>query len=215
MTEPGSAMRRAALLVHAMRAGDRAWVLAQLEPGERDPLAAMLAELRALGIPAESELLKQAAADAAPEIDAARGTDAARAAQAASREPLAPDASAPEAMLRRADPALVARVLRTEPSALAAAVLALGAWPWRETVLAQLGAMKRTEIHELLARDTPPAARLREHALPAIARRVEALALAVAARADDGTRDSTDGGERQPRGWRRLLGRARRRTGGW
>jgi len=215
MTEPGSAMRRAALLVHAMRAGDRAWVLAQLEPGERDPLAAMLSELRALGIPAESELLKQAAADAAPEIDAARGTDAARAAQAASREPLAPDASAPEAMLRRADPALVARVLRTEPSALAAAVLALGAWPWRETVLAQLGAMKRTEVHELLARDMPPAARLREHALPAIARRVEALALAAAARADDGTRDSTDGGERQPRGWRRLLGRARRRTGGW
>jgi hypothetical protein len=212
MIEPGASMRRAALLVHAMDASDRAWVLTQLAPEERDPLAAMLAELRALGIPAERELLKQAAAEMPRESDAVRDSES------APRDMPAPDMSSPAALLRRADPALVARVLRAEPSALVAAVLALDAWPWHETVLIQLGTVKRSEVRELLARDARPAARLREHALPAVAGRVEELALAIAARTNDAGRDFIDRNpprrERHLRGWRHLLARARPGPGG-
>ncbi len=202
--DAGSPMRRAALLVHAMERPDRDWVLGQLAPDERDQLATMLAELRELGIPAERELLKQAVAEMPPASQHAQAADP-------PRENAPSDTTSPQAMLRRADPALIARALRAEPPALVAAVLALEPWPWREAVLAQLG-VKRAEVGELLAPGSVPAARLHEHAPAAVARRIEELARSVATQAADHGRPAADGGvsrERHVRGWRHLLGRFR------
>jgi hypothetical protein len=45
--------RRAALALHGLPPADRAWMLEQLAPAQRQPLARLLDELRELGIPAE------------------------------------------------------------------------------------------------------------------------------------------------------------------
>lgn len=57
-----SGQRRAALLLHAMHGDDRDWVLAALPAAHRTQLQGLLAELAALGIPAERDLLGQLAA---------------------------------------------------------------------------------------------------------------------------------------------------------
>jgi hypothetical protein len=55
---PAAGARRAALMLHAMLPQDRQWLLAALPPPQGRALEEMLAELQALGIPPDRELLQ-------------------------------------------------------------------------------------------------------------------------------------------------------------
>jgi hypothetical protein len=67
--EAGSAdLRRAALLLHSMPVGDRQWLLSQLSARDQERLMPLLAELDALGIPADRSLVSDALA-AGPQAD--------------------------------------------------------------------------------------------------------------------------------------------------
>jgi len=158
--------RRAALLLHAMGPKDRAWALTRLDANERAMVEPLLRELVELGIP--------------PDLPAAALVPAksARAAAMADRAGKAP------AGRRRADgtaasdiglePALV--VLAGSPPALAAALLACAAWPWRAAALARLDPAVREAWAQRAQRPLAPAlaSALREvferhvHALPAV-----------------------------------------------
>jgi hypothetical protein len=108
--------RRAALLVHALPLNDRAWLLESLQPMDRAPLEALLAELQALGIPGDERLVDQA-------LDV-------------------PVTAAPctvQDRLNRLDAAqlrLLARALQREGPVLAARLLAAHEWPWKATLSA-------------------------------------------------------------------------------
>jgi hypothetical protein len=110
-------VRQAALTLHAMPASDRAWLLAALSPQEREQLHALLEELQALGIPADSTLAAGLAQDAVP---AAREAD----------------------WLQELDArgaAALASVLRGESREFGSAVLTILREPARRQVIAALG----------------------------------------------------------------------------
>ena len=148
-TQPQPLARRAALTLHALGAADRAWLLAQLPPVQREQLQAMLRELEALGIPASGNLLQDllGAADAGVRPEAG-------ASQAARAETSQLGSSTgfqqQQAALGRLDAALVARILQSEPAGLIAQLLHIHAWPWRQAVLEQLGLVKRRRVEEFL-----------------------------------------------------------------
>ena len=60
LAEPPHGMRRAALTLHALDRGDRAWVLGQLSEGQRGLLEPLLADLATLGIPRDRALIQDA-----------------------------------------------------------------------------------------------------------------------------------------------------------
>jgi hypothetical protein len=68
------ARRRAALTLHALSADDRTWMLERLDPGEREGLAALLDDLRNLGLPADTDLIRAAVADMGPPVPAPGGS---------------------------------------------------------------------------------------------------------------------------------------------
>ena len=74
--------RQAALALHAMGDTDREWMLAQLAASQRAILAPLLAELHALGIPRQADLLRRLAMP-----ERTNPVDAASVARALSHEP--------------------------------------------------------------------------------------------------------------------------------
>lgn len=159
---PGTT-RQAALLLHAMPAQDRAWLLAQLAPAERSTVEGLLADLEGLRIPADRALLDEALAVAPPPAP----MPAAAAPERNSAEPERsaavgvgddPDAAADRSALGKADPARLAGLLRSEPAQLVALLLSLGNWPWREALLQRIGAAKRIEVERRLGAGIPGAA---------------------------------------------------------
>lgn len=64
LAEPSSGTRRAALTLHALNGTDRAWLMRQLSPDQRDAMASLLAELDSLDIPRDSALIQDALASA-------------------------------------------------------------------------------------------------------------------------------------------------------
>jgi hypothetical protein len=121
----GNAARRAALLLHAMAPADQAWMLAALPAPQRARLDVLLAELHALGIPADSSLLRDLtqAGDSAPPM--------------ASQRLLHLDASQVRTL---------AEVLASEPPQIAAWLLASKAWPWRDQLVATWNAEFRARV---------------------------------------------------------------------
>ena len=120
--------RRAALAMHALREADRSWILGQLPPAQREQLEGLLAELKALAIPASPALVQEMLAAAPADVK--------------------PQARAPAAQvdtwvsqldaIARLEAALVARLLNVQH------------WPWQEALLEQLGVVKRRRIEEVL-----------------------------------------------------------------
>lgn len=110
--------RRAALLVHAMPAADRDWLLGTLASHHRVQLELLLEELRALEIPPDAALLREIV-EAAPAGPA--------------------DAQARLARLAPREVAKLVHLLRDEPPQLVATLLAAQPWPWKGAVLAALG----------------------------------------------------------------------------
>jgi Mg/Co/Ni transporter MgtE len=152
------AARRAALLVHAMRELDRAWLLSQLRSEERAQLAPLLAELRELGISADRAILEQA-------IGATCGPDGRQQPADAQAEAMA--------ALRGADPRKLARLLRNEPVLLVAKLLRITDWPWRAAVLQKLGSVTRRKVEQALRdRDEQPGEALQNHLVAALVRRI-------------------------------------------
>lgn len=168
--ESASPLRRSALVLHSMAAGDRDWVLERLPEAERAGLAPLLAELARLGMSADRTLLTQLAAQPGP----ARPSAA----------PGLAGAPAPLAELSAADPALLALVLRNEPARLTALFLQAHAWPWHEQLLQRLEPATRKQVVDRLhgseqaageARTGACGAAMQRLLLAAVARRVQVL----------------------------------------
>jgi len=145
--------RQAALLLGAMSASDRAWVLAQLPTADRAILDPMLGELDALGIPVDADLL-----DAVLE----------KPARGAPTEPgsPAPRDAADTAAVLNAAPAALLKLLAHEPAGLIARLLGMRAWPWQQEFMKLLPASKAAEVRDCLERYAMP---LTEAPDPAVA----------------------------------------------
>lgn len=135
--------RQAALLLGAMSASDRAWVLAQLPAADRVILDPLLGELDALGIPVDADLL-----DAVLDKPA-RGA------------PTEPGSTAPRdavdtAAVLNAAPAVLLKLLAHEPAALIARLLGMRAWPWQQEFMKLLPASKAAEVRDCLERHAMP-----------------------------------------------------------
>lgn len=139
--EPGTPVRRAALLLHAMAPADRDWVLRQLSPGGHDRLRELLRELNELGIPRDPALLKHFAV-------APLARDAARQVEALPDEL---SAATPAETIAAADPARLAAILSGEPAELLALLLSVRDWPWHAAFLGHLGPLKARQVKERLA----------------------------------------------------------------
>jgi hypothetical protein len=148
-------VRKAALLLHTLEPGDRAWLVERLAEPERTALRPLLTELGTLGIPADRGLVEEVVA-------VVRGAPAAP--KAGPAPDAAPPAGAEEApgaeqlrTIELADPARLAAILRGEPPGLIVKLLALRPWPWTGAVLAQLRPAVARELEEALARRQPVA----------------------------------------------------------
>lgn len=142
--------RQAALLLHTLGDTDRQWLLNQLDAHARSEAQTLLAELVALGVPADPSLREAVLAPAQAAIGA-------RAADAASLPPLSSLPTSASARLAQATVVEMAGLLKNEPDALIAALLReaqrayAGEWVWRSGVLDRLGPTRRRRIGELLA----------------------------------------------------------------
>ena len=156
--------RHAALLLHTLAPADRHWLLEQLPADERRRLETLVAELGAIGIPPAPELLD----DLAP----------ARARPAAGGQALPG--------LARAAADDVAAALAGEPAELLARVMALGAWPWIDEVLARIPAPTRQQVVAARSRLGTPVdgarSALDKRLAELVEARVQAAALERAAR---------------------------------
>jgi hypothetical protein len=112
----GSGLRHAALVLHALAPADRAWMLNGLAPSQRAALEPLLQELCELGIPPEATAI------------CCEGEEAA----------VHPDVPEERREMEDASPEAVARILRNEPSRLAAAFLVSRPPAWRARFLATL-----------------------------------------------------------------------------
>lgn len=192
MSGASPSLRNAALLLHAMPADDRGWLLAQLLPGERQGLEALLAELQALGMPADRSLL------AALSDDPARPpANELQSATSGGQMRLALSSPDPRTM------ACIAAIVSSEPPALIAMLLDIADWPWHAAVLARLDGVRRRKVDEFLKQGRVLAPRLHEPVLGMLLDRLRE-------RGGDLDPDSGAGLPRQD-GWcRRLLQNWRR-----
>ena len=148
-------LRRAALLLHAMAEVDRAWMMGQIAPAHRAAVAGLVAELDALGFPADPALLEESLAGLA-----ANPPRAAAHAGASDRA---------TAVVARFSAAEAHRRLAAEPDALVALVLAAGAWSWESAFLGRLGEARAGAVRALAAAAAPVPAALAEALLAALA----------------------------------------------
>lgn len=69
IAEVSAGRRRAALTLHALALQDREWLLEQLPAADSAALRELLAELQALGMPADADVIRSALAEAVPSAD--------------------------------------------------------------------------------------------------------------------------------------------------
>lgn len=118
--------RQAAVTLHGMHADDRAWLLGELDQGQRATLEGLIGELDELGFPAQLDLVARDIGDqAAP-------------------------AQGPREQLARAPVDDVAAALEREPVRLVAQLLNAYDWPWADSLLASLPAPRRSAVRAAL-----------------------------------------------------------------
>lgn len=179
-----TAMRRVALVLHALTPDDREWMLAQFDMQERESLRVLLDELERLGFVRDPALVREVTG----REGAGGGTNAD-----------APSAATGDLRLRAiaALPSSAAvAVLVEEPAAVLAFILSLHSWSWRSAVIEALGRAKREQVEAFSA---ARAARADDsgHALRA------ALLEELAARLDQGSHEMP-AAARQAQWWRRF-----------
>ncbi|WP_211473813.1 hypothetical protein [Collimonas humicola] len=200
--------RRTALLLHAMSAADRNWMLTRLGGAVQTSLNGMLDELAALGIPADRDLLSRAAESTAPARHAAMSAadpvklDAGNAAEILRADPLAHAIAA----LKNATPASLAQVLKEEPPELIARLLACHAWSWREDLLEQLGQARRLQVERFAHAFSGSAPRLTEILLDSLASRLK-IAPAVK-QGSNSASEKNIGSRTVPTSWFKKIGHA-------
>ena len=128
---------KAALLLHALPADDRAWLLEKLPASERQALQSLLTELTELGIPADRSLLDEVMSDM-PDSRAASGKITAAPGDLSMQE------------LTDIAPAMIAKILQDEPAMLIAHLLMINDWPWTAAALEQMGVLKRRQIESCI-----------------------------------------------------------------
>lgn len=154
--------RKAALVLHGLDADDRRWVLSHLPSPQLEAIKPLLAELAALGLPADGKLVE--------EVLGSHQTAAALSGQ----EPFA---------LAQAAAADLQRVVAEESAGVVATLLNVRAWPWHGEFLSLLSAPRRRQVEEALdrlQREQQSGTRTRATALEAalvheIASRMESL----------------------------------------
>lgn len=148
-TEP-SPWRRAALSLHALHDADRDWVLASLPSMAGERLRLLLRELQDLGIPRQA-VPEATWADPQPGTVAYLWT------------------------LQDDEVVWLAGLLRAEPPAIAATLLGVHPWPWRERLRALLNSPLPEPAGSTGSCDPAPAA-LQSAVLLAVSRRMQAAA---------------------------------------
>ena len=119
--------RRAAVALHDLREEDRQWLLAELPDEDRGVLQGLLKELSDLGF--------EPARNAAniPTMQATIAGNVHACAKAGD-------------IVRRANASDMVTLLEHEPSSLIAQILAVGEWPWKQSYLQALPALRRDRI---------------------------------------------------------------------
>jgi hypothetical protein len=136
--EPGtgaasSGGRSAALFLHAVHPNDRHWLLSQLELPQRPGLQMLLDELAFVGMPADRAIVGAALSSPAADRTAAMYSQIGR-----------------EASLRALSSETICHVLASEPDRLIAALLYRRDWPWQQSLLEHVGAVRRERILDAL-----------------------------------------------------------------
>lgn len=144
-------VRKAALLLHALHDRDRGWLLERLPDSDRSGLRSLLAELEALGIPVDRDLLDEVIR---PARDAGSSPRAAVDGPESQPKAVSEDRVRDETVrsLEQAAPDRLATILRDEPAGLIAVLLAVHPWPWKDHLLKMLGPMKLRQVEGLMAR---------------------------------------------------------------
>lgn len=140
--------RQAALMLHSMPVGDRDWLLAQLNDSQRESMQTLLKDLSGLGIPPGRRFAATSVIDTE-----GVNTPAGQVEQPTVQDLAVPEAAVPieYAGLFNADPGKLVRLAAVEPARLTALLLRAYDWPWRDALLAQVGAIKRRQIEVVLA----------------------------------------------------------------
>ncbi|WP_061540368.1 hypothetical protein [Collimonas fungivorans] len=173
--------RRTALLLHAMSAADRDWMLAKLDGEMRATLKTMLDELLALGIPADRALLNRAADGIVPAASTRRHSDASVNIELNGSANILRADAVDSAIANLADmgPAALSQILNEEPAELIARLLACHDWKWRDGLLEKLGSGRRLQVERLAHSFSACPPRLREVLLQSVAARVAQLPIPV------------------------------------
>lgn len=114
--------RQAAVALHGLNQDDQAWLLGELDAGQRDTLGGLIRELDELGF-AKAPALKDAACEAG-----------------------AVPAAGPLEVLACAPVDDLLAALEREPVLLVAQLLRAGDWPWTEAYIAALAAPRRAAV---------------------------------------------------------------------
>jgi hypothetical protein len=203
--------RRAALLVHALPAADRAWLLDALPNDQKTGLLALVQELHDMNVAPDAQWLQSwlppggplETAVAPPPVSPAWGHDGGTAYDTHLTAPAEESARRPNppADLMALGPAQLselARLLGQEPLALTLRFLQLRPWPWRDRLLAQMNATVQMQLRQALrdiepgwdqatsglAAQAPAGASLDHALLASIARRLGPAAAPMAPRSD-------------------------------
>lgn len=134
--------RHAALLLHAMSAADRRWILERMPESQQQALHSLVVELDALGIPPDKSSLEglQQSIDVRP-LPTHSLADAPRERTADELDLMALDAMGI---------ASLAQAWRAQPARLVVQALCLRPWPWRAALLERLPALQRQRVMDLL-----------------------------------------------------------------
>lgn len=124
------ATRQAALVLHALVAKDRHWMMQQLPGAQRELVRPLLEELAQLGLPADKSL-----------VDEVLGN---------MRTPQPIDVPVASA-LEQASAHEVALLLQDEPDALVGKLLSLQAWAWKDKFILLLPPDRRAAVLQSLA----------------------------------------------------------------
>ncbi|MDQ8033152.1 MAG: hypothetical protein REJ50_14135 [Bordetella sp.] len=139
--------RRAALLLHAMDAADRVWVLEALPAHAQAVLRPLVAELEALGLERDPALVEQALRAAEPPDHGAAMGAVPPVAGPGAPGILLPD----EQFLMTLDAGqvrLLVAALGKEPPELIRLVLTTRAWPWHAALMQSLAESTRLRVQE-------------------------------------------------------------------